>query len=184
MKKRTLKLSCAVLASCVLFTSCIGSFRTFNSLKTWNEGLSGSKFVNELVFACFHIIPVYGVAYLADILVFNSIEFWSGSNPIAKAGEVKHMKGSNGDMFAITTTKTGYKIVDETRGCECKLVFNKKNKTWSAEVDGTQYELMTINEDGSLTLNFGGTKVTTTPDAAGVELVQEMAKGTTMQYTD
>ncbi len=184
MKKRILKLMCAVMASCVLFSSCIGSFRTFNNLKTWNEGLSGSKFINELVFACFHIIPVYGVVYLADILVFNSIEFWTGSNPIAKVGEVKRMKGSNGDMFAITTTKSGYKIVDETRGCECKLVFNKENKTWSAEVDGTLYELMTVNEDGTLTLNLGDKKLTTTPDAAGVELAQEMAKGATMQYTD
>jgi hypothetical protein len=184
MKKGNLKLMCALLASCVLFTSCIGSFRTFNKLNTWNQGISGSKFVNELVFICFHIIPVYEVAYLADALIFNSIEFWGGSNPVSKAGEVKHMKGSNGDMFAITTTKSGYKIVDETRNCECKLVFDKKNKTWNAEVDGTKYELMTVNEDGSLTLNIGGVHVTTTADAAGVELAQETANGTSMQYTD
>lgn len=27
-------------------------------------------------------VPVYGVATLADALVFNSVEFWTGKNPI------------------------------------------------------------------------------------------------------
>jgi len=27
-----------------------------------------------------NIIPVYGFAYLADIIVFNSIEFWTGES--------------------------------------------------------------------------------------------------------
>ncbi len=170
------------MAACVLFTSCIGSFRTFNKVNTWNQGISKSKFVNELVFVCFHIIPVYEVVYLADILVFNSIEFWGGNNPVSKAGEVKRMKGSNGDMFAITTTKDGYKIVDETRGQECKLVYNKKAKTWNAEVDGKMYELMTVNDDGSLTLNLGGVSLTTTPDAAGVEMAMEVANGSSSEF--
>ncbi len=184
MRKRSLTIACAIMAACVLFTSCIGSFRTFNKVNAWNQGISKSKFVNELVFVCFHIIPVYEVVYLADILVFNSIEFWSGDNPISKAGEVKRMKGSNGDMFAITSTKDGYKIVDETRNCECKLVYNKKAKTWNAEVDGKLYELMTVNDDGSLTLNIGGMHLTTTPDAAGVELAMEAVKGTAFHYVD
>jgi hypothetical protein len=29
------------------------------------------------------IIPVYGIAYLGDIIIFNSIEFWGGENPIS-----------------------------------------------------------------------------------------------------
>ena len=37
-----------------------------------------SKFVNELVFFAFWILPVYEVSGLADLLVLNSIEFWSG----------------------------------------------------------------------------------------------------------
>ena len=35
-----------------------------------------------------HIVPVYEIAYLADALVLNSIEFWSGSNPTASIGDV------------------------------------------------------------------------------------------------
>mgnify|MGYP000051424745 FL=1 len=81
MKKFKTTAICAILSGSLLFSSCIGSFGLWNGLKDWNQGV-GTKFVNEIVFLAFNIIPVYGVAYLADILVLNSIEFWSGSNPV------------------------------------------------------------------------------------------------------
>ena len=78
MKRNKMFLVAAVLSGSLLFSSCVGSFGLFNRLTTWNQSL-GNKFVNELVFLAFNIVPVYGVAYLADALVINSIEFWSGS---------------------------------------------------------------------------------------------------------
>ena len=39
-----------------------------------------SKWANEAIFLGLNIIPVYGFAYLADIVVFNSIEFWTGES--------------------------------------------------------------------------------------------------------
>ena len=82
MKKGKLTLVAVVLSGSLLFSSCVGSFGLFNRLSSWNQSV-GNKFVNELVFLAFNIIPVYGVAYLADALVINSIEFWSGSNPVS-----------------------------------------------------------------------------------------------------
>ena len=29
-----------------------------------------------------NIVPVYGVSYAVDIIVLNSIEWWSGKNPM------------------------------------------------------------------------------------------------------
>ena len=75
MKKRLVTLLCTMLSVSILSTSCIGSFPLFHKIHSWNEGVSDNKFVNELVFVCFHIIPVYEVCYLADGLIFNSIEF-------------------------------------------------------------------------------------------------------------
>lgn len=120
--------------------------------------------------------PVYEVCYLADGLVFNSIEFWSGKNgaAVAEVGETKRMKGSNGDIFVVTRTKKGYTILDETRNEECKLIFDEKKKTWNAELNGELYELMKMNDDGSVTLNMrDGRTLTVTPDALGVELAQQ-----------
>lgn len=101
MKRNKMVLVAAVLSGSLLFSSCVGSFGLFNRLTTWNQSL-GNKFVNELVFLAFNIVPVYGVAYLADALVINSIEFWSGSNPMANVGDVKKVKGENGNYMVKT----------------------------------------------------------------------------------
>ena len=71
----------------MLFSSCIGSFSLTNKLLAWNKTV-GNKFVNELVFFAFWVLPVYEVSALADVLVLNSIEFWSGGNPVAKGTKV------------------------------------------------------------------------------------------------
>ena len=64
MKKFNLKLAATVMVcGAFLFSSCIGSFGLHSKLLNWNQGI-GNKFVNELVFLAFNIIPVYGVCYL------------------------------------------------------------------------------------------------------------------------
>jgi hypothetical protein len=79
MKKLKFSAACLILSGSIICSSCIGSFGLWSSLKDWNNNI-GNKFVNEIVFLAFHIVPVYEVAYLADVIVLNSIEFWSGSN--------------------------------------------------------------------------------------------------------
>ena len=147
MKRSKTLVVCAMLGGSIMFSSCIGSFGLWNNLKDWNQGVS-NKFVNELIFVAFHIVPVYEIAYLADALVLNSIEFWSGSNPTASIGEVKEVKS-----------------VD--------LVYNKDNNTWNAVADGQSFELVKMNEDGTATVSMqNGTSMTVTPDAQGVAAVR------------
>ena len=107
-----------ILGCSLLFNSCIGSFGLFNRLNTWNQSI-GNKFVNELVLLAFNIVPVYGVAYLADVLVINSIEFWSGSNPMANVGDIKKVKGENGNYMVKTLEHPPKNIHkgNETRLC-------------------------------------------------------------------
>ncbi len=76
MKKRLIPVALVAAISIPVFTSCIGSFALTNKLLSWNRSI-GSKIVNELVFIGFWILPVYEVSALADVLVINSIEFWS-----------------------------------------------------------------------------------------------------------
>ena len=112
MKKNRLTLVAAIfLSGTILFSSCVGSFGLFNRISSWNQSI-GTKFVNELVFLALNIVPVYGVAYLADALVINSIEFWSGSNPMANAGDVKKVKGENGN-YLVETLENGYSNTKE-----------------------------------------------------------------------
>ena len=150
---------CAVLGGSLLCSSCIGSFSAWNRLKDWNMGIH--KAVNEIVFIAFHIIPVYEVAYLADVLVLNSIEFWSGSNPLADVGTDKVIQGENGE-YLVRTNEDGYTItkMGETDR-PLDLVYNEENRTWNAVAEGQTFELMTMNEDGSVTYKEqNGEKVT------------------------
>ena len=58
-------------------------------LATMGPG-SGAAWGNEVVFLLLNIIPVYGVcAGLVDALVLNSIEFWTGDNPMASVTVTK-----------------------------------------------------------------------------------------------
>lgn len=59
-------------------SSCLGTNPTFNDLNDWNQEVTDNKWANEAIFLGLNIVPVYGFAYLADIVIFNSIEFWDG----------------------------------------------------------------------------------------------------------
>ena len=90
--KKNFKLVAVLLSMSLMLSSCIGSFNLTNKVKDWNEGL-GNKFVNELVFIGMHIIPVYPLTLLADGIVLNTIEFWTGDKVIANVGKTQKVTG-------------------------------------------------------------------------------------------
>lgn len=182
MKKFKIKVAYMLLGTSLMFSSCIGSFALWNQLKDWNQGI-GNKFVNELVFLAFHVIPVYEVAYIADALVINSIEFWSGSNPLAdNIGKTKVIKSENGE-YLVTTNENGYTISKKGENKDLNLVYDNDSRTWNAVYDGENYELMTMNEDGSITVKLqDGNTVTVLPDQMGVASIQSAVKGETSLF--
>ena len=131
------------------------------------------KFVNELVYLAFNIIPVYGVCYLADALVINSIEFWSGSNPMASIGDVKKVKGENGD-YLVETLENGYSITKEGETASMELIYNKELNTWNVVADGVSTELLQMNDDGTAQMTLpNGEEMTVTLDAQGVAAARQ-----------
>ena len=172
MKRGKLTLVAVVLSGSLLFSSCVGSFSLFNRLSSWNQSV-GNKFVNELVFLAFNIVPVYGVAYLADALVINSIEFWSGSNPMASIGDVKKVKGENGD-YLVETLENGYSITKEGETASMELIYNKELNTWNVVADGVSTELLQMNNDGTAQMTLpNGEEMTVTLDAQGVAAARQ-----------
>lgn len=115
MKKYKIAVGAILIAGASLtFSSCIGSFSLTNKMLAWNRSI-GNKFVNELVFFCFWILPVYEVTALADVLVINSIEFWSGSNPLSASTKAvdteqgRYLIDCDGKGYTITFEPTGQK---------------------------------------------------------------------------
>jgi hypothetical protein len=145
MKKIKLFTLATLVAAGSVMPSCIGSFALFNNVLDWNNNFS-SKWVNEVVFIAFHIVPVYEVTYLVDGVVLNTVEFWTGSNPIA-AGTTKTVIGSDGKEYAIISTENGYQITQGTRNME--LRYDAKTSTWSAISAGQSMKLITLKADGT-----------------------------------
>ena len=161
MKKNKLNMVVAI-ALCVSLglSSCIGSFKLTNKVLGWNEGV-GNKFVNELVFIAFHIIPVYELTVVADILVLNSIEFWSGENLVSQS--TKEVKGEN-----------GYTITNQKDNTTIGFVFDSNDNSWSVSANGETTKFMTFVDDNHVKM----------PGVDGNDMIIELSQAGVMAYQE
>ncbi len=83
-----------------LASGCYGPFRLTKSLHRWNGEIQ-NKWAREGVFLVLAYFPIYGIAALGDAIIFNSIEFWGGQNPIASAANGNQKTLSSGDLKAV-----------------------------------------------------------------------------------
>lgn len=143
-KKHLIVATVVALSASMMMQSCIGSFALFNKVKNWNDNVGG-KFVNEVVFVAMWILPVYELCFAADLLILNSIEFWSGSNPaltsqsqIIDGKDAKYLVASDAHGYAITNMKT--KQVT-------RFNFNAQDNSWSVENNGQEVKLFNFVDD-------------------------------------
>ena len=168
MKKMNLKVVTCLVAGSLMFSSCfVGSYGLFNSYAKWQTNMTSNKFVNAIV--GFIIGPfVGGICTFVDILVLNTIEFWSGSNPVASnIGTTKQVMGQDGRYYAVTTLKNGYEVKAPT-GEITYFIHDDANDSWSVEQNGVQKELFRFNADGSIQANVNGETKNFTLNEAGV----------------
>ncbi|MBD5244991.1 MAG: DUF3332 domain-containing protein [Bacteroides sp.] len=170
MRKTYLTVALAItLAGSMMLSSCIGSFSLTGKLLSWNRQV-GNKFVNELVFFAFWILPVYEVSALADVLVLNSIEFWSGTNPVAKGK--KQIDGRDG-RYLVECDGKGYTITSENDGSVVRMDFNEADRSWSVTANDVTMPLMTFVDDTHVQL----------PCPDGSTTIVELSEAGVMAYT-
>ncbi len=61
---------------------CYGSYGAFNRVHQWNGHATDNKVANSLIHFAFWVLPVYPLCLVGDFLIFNNIEFITGSNPM------------------------------------------------------------------------------------------------------
>ena len=88
---------------------------------------------------------------MADILVINSIEFWSGSNPVADVGAVKTIETNEG-TYAIETKADGYSIQKEGEETSVELVYNKEDNSWNVEAEGETHKLLEFKDNDKVVM--------------------------------
>ncbi|MDE6548122.1 MAG: DUF3332 domain-containing protein [Muribaculaceae bacterium] len=151
MKKTIFTAALAALL-CTSMSSCMGKFALTRNLYAWNDQVS-NKFINEIIFVAFWILPVYEVCGIADLLVLNTIEFWSGDNPMTAS--TKTIDTDHG-RYLVECDGTGYDIILETTGEKCRLDFTQETQTWSLNMDGTEYPLLTFVDDTHVSVPVPG----------------------------
>lgn len=99
MKRSFVQIISTLLIAVMLVTAfgCYGSFQLVNKVYKFN-GTLGSKWVNELGFLVMVIVPVYGVATFIDAVILNTIEFWTGKNPMAANNGTQNIPLPQGNM--------------------------------------------------------------------------------------
>lgn len=82
---RHLQHASLLCAALLLASGCFGPFNLTRRVYRWNERI-GDKWEREFLFILLTWTPVYGFAVAADAIAFNSIEFWTGDNPVEPPG--------------------------------------------------------------------------------------------------
>lgn len=87
---RTVRTGIVLACVMTLNTACYGPFNLTKNVYHWNSGIKGSgevndKWMKEFVFFGMIVVPVYMFSALLDAFIFNSIQFWSGDNPVKAA---------------------------------------------------------------------------------------------------
>ncbi|HPX74177.1 MAG TPA: DUF3332 family protein, partial [Methanoregulaceae archaeon] len=73
-----------IALTAVIAAGCTGSFPLTNELYQFHR--EKERWVDEALFLVFAVTPVYGTALIADAVLLNSIEFWTGENPLEASG--------------------------------------------------------------------------------------------------
>jgi hypothetical protein len=134
------------LCTLLVQSGCYGSFSLTNKIYDWNDSAIDNKFGKSLLFWVLCIIPVYGFCALADIVILNLIEFWTGSNPISmKEGDYEQqLVERNGVHYKMEATRNKLAITPldgPKAGKTTAFIYRASDKTWNIETDG---KLVTI----------------------------------------
>lgn len=109
---------------------CTGSFMLTKKVYNWHRGM-GDKWSDEFGFLVCTLLPIYGLSTFADAIVFNSIEFWSGDNPVndVKADTQKKIVRSGDEKGTLTYNAQAneLKIATEKKGLHPIEIALEKN---------------------------------------------------------
>lgn len=177
MKTRIFALA---LSSTILFSSCLGSFTLFKKTLDWNDSVTGEKFINNLIYWGLNIIPVYGAVLFIDGVVLNTIEFWTGDNPVAMKEGEKDVKivAENGKKYQFTATQNNMNILvleGENVGEQVDLHYIPAKKAWILEKDGKKIKLSEFSEGTNYVYLPNGKAIAIPADATkeqGLAIVQ------------
>jgi len=140
-----------VIVMLVNLAGCYGSFSLTRKLYTWNGSL-GDKFVNTAVMWVLMILPIYEFTGFIDFVILNTVEFWTGSNPLAMQDGEQDIKyfTNEGKTYKIVITKNNVNILETVgpdSGKSINLSFTQETGNWSLSDDKHDTVIANLNAD-------------------------------------
>jgi hypothetical protein len=127
MKKFIVTLALAAFVS----SGCTGSFLLTKKVYNWHRS-QDDKWMDEFGFLVCTLIPIYGISTFADAIIFNSIEFWTGDNPVDNA------KAESNTRMVETSEGTG----------QVSYNTDSKELTIAAQKKGLQAAEISLKKEG------------------------------------
>lgn len=84
MNVKKIKVAIVLALGVTTLSGCMGQMGASQMVTKGNLSAVDNRYGRAGLFVL--LSPVYGVASLADLFIFNSIEFWTGENPITGKG--------------------------------------------------------------------------------------------------
>lgn len=141
---------------------CYGSYVMTKKVHRWN-GTLGNEWVKSGVNILVAVF-VYWFTGLVDFLILNTLEFWTGSNPLAMGpGESEtQIAEFEGQKVKITATQNRFDITylnGEKKGEVVALVYNPETSSWytvkgdkttkvAEMLPGNQKQMVIFHPDG------------------------------------
>ncbi|MBM4080592.1 MAG: DUF3332 family protein [Planctomycetes bacterium] len=89
-----------------ILTGCYGQFPLTKAVYNFNGECSDNKWVRTIVMWVFAILQVYTIATVADAIVFNLVEFWTGQQLMAGS-----VTAEDGTKYALEPSDDGKQAV-------------------------------------------------------------------------
>ena len=156
-----------LLAASLLVSGCYGPFNLTRRLYNWNGQAGSTKWEKEFVFILLAWLPVYGLTTLGDAVIFNSMEFWTGKNPVdppmGKKSELPQTKRlARGDQEVLLTyasTPAGAQLlIDQFRrgqGIGEFRIEQRNGRTAGYDADGRLLFTAATRAEGGIVIHDG-----------------------------
>ncbi|NCN08587.1 MAG: DUF3332 family protein [Leptospira sp.] len=163
--KKVITIFCIAVVGMFSTANCFGSFGIVKTVYSAHKGLrigSGllAKFIQTLLMY-FPFSILYGIGFVADIILFNLVEFWTGSNPVAmsefdRKGElVREFKNGN-ENVKLTYSDFGQKlkisVSTEGKSQDFFAFQDQEGKLFTQEGEEFQEIQVSAQEIGSSTI--------------------------------
>lgn len=146
MRRATLSLALLALFTGSVAGGCMGTAGLSGKLRRWNLEATENRWGREGIFFALNVLWIQRICTILDLFIFNSIEFWSGKNPINGGGALAELPLSQ-------VEKIGFREIEGARvallsGNEAKLQLHFQN--------GDRMTFDVLRHDADYTISYQG----------------------------